>query len=229
VSNGPTPMAAIRLRLGSAIADAAVFDGWSAAAVAAAAAAEGVAPEIAELAFAADTHNAATMLMIDAWIDHIDAAMAAALPADLLATLPIRERIRRLVRFRLEAIAGQEEALRRALSIMAMPLNAGAALKRGWHSADLMWRLAGDTATDYNHYTKRVTLAALYAATLPVFADDASEGKAETWAFLDRRIAGVMRFEKAKAQLLGGGAKSATIRPWFSPVRALGWLRYPAV
>ena len=96
MSNGPTPMAAIRLRLGSAIADAAVFDGWSAAAVAAAAAAEGVAPEIAELAFAADTHNAATMLMIDAWIDHIDAAMAAALPADLLATLPISERIRRL-------------------------------------------------------------------------------------------------------------------------------------
>lgn len=229
MSTAITPMAATRLRLGSAIADAAVFDGWSEAAIAAAAAANGVAPEIAELAFAADSHNAATMVMIGAWIDHIDAAMAEALPADLLAGLPIRERIRRLVRFRLEAIAGQEEALRRALSILAMPQNAAVALKRGWHSADLMWRLAGDVATDYNHYTKRLTLAALYAATLPVFADDTSEGKAETWAFLDRRIDGVMRFEKIKAQLLGSGkTKGATIRPWFSPVRALGWLRYPA-
>lgn len=229
MSAGLTPTAATRLRMGSAIANAAVFDGWSEAAIASAAAATGVAPEIADLAFAAETQNAATMLMIDAWIDAIDAAMAEALPADMLATLPIRERIRRLVRFRLDSIIGQEEALRRALSIMAMPQNAAAALKRGWHSADLMWRLAGDTATDYNHYTKRVTLAALYAATLSAFVDDTSEGKAETWAFLDRRIDGVMRFEKAKAQLLGGGkGKAATIRPWFSPVRALGWLRYPA-
>ena len=85
-----------------------------------------------------------------------------------------------------------------------------------------MWRLAGDTATDYNHYTKRAILAGIYAATLAVFVGDESEGKAETRAFLDRRIDGVMRFEKAKAQLLGRD------RDHFSPVRFLGRLRYPS-
>mgnify|MGYP001329488197 CR=1 FL=1 len=82
----------------------------------------------------------------------------------------------------------EEEALRRALAIMAMPGNAARALRLGWHSADAMWRLAGDKATDYNHYTKRAILGGVYAATLAVFADDASEGKADTHAFLDRRI-----------------------------------------
>ena len=85
-----------------------------------------------------------------------------------------------------------------------------------------MWRLAGDVATDYNHYTKRMTLGSLYAATLAVYAQDDSADQAETKAFLDRRIEGVMKFEKAKARLLKPRAAG------FSPVRLLGRLRYPA-
>ena len=102
-----------------------------------------------------------------------------------------------------------------------MPQNARSALKASWHSADVMWRLAGDTATDYNHYTKRAILGSIYAATLAVFVNDESEGKAETRAFLDRRIDGVMRFEKAKAQMFGQ-------RGHFDVARFLGRLRYPA-
>jgi ubiquinone biosynthesis protein COQ9 len=84
-----------------------------------------------------------------------------------------------------------------------------------------MWRLAGDTATDYNHYTKRALLAGIYAATLAVFVDDTSEAKAETRAFLDRRIEGVMQFEKAKARFMRP-------REGFDDARFLGRLRYPA-
>ena len=146
----------------------------------------------------------------------------AAFPADQLAVMKIRERIRSLVQFRLDAIAGQREALRRALAIMAMPQNAPRALQLGWHSADAMWRLAGDTATDYNYYTKRTILAGIYGATLAVFADDKSDDFADTRAFLERRIDGIMRFEKAKAKWLGAG------REGFSPARLLGRLRYPA-
>ena len=69
----------------------------------------------------------------------------------------------------------------------------------GWRSADLMWRIAGDTATDYNHYTKRLILSGVYGSTLLVWLDDQSEGWMETGAFLDRRLADVMRFEKWKA------------------------------
>jgi ubiquinone biosynthesis protein COQ9 len=126
--------------------------------------------------------------MIAAWIDCTDMKMHAALGSGALAELKIRERIRALLQFRLDASAGHEEALRRALAIQAMPQNLVRTMKLGWRSADLMWRLAGDTATDYNHYTKRAILMGIYSATLAVWVEDQSEGKAETRAFLDRRI-----------------------------------------
>lgn len=207
----------LRLALAPAIADAAIFDGWSDAALEMAADQMGADIDVARLAF-----KGGAIDMVFAWIEAVDMAMAAAFPEEKVAQMKIRERIRSLVQFRLDAVAGQEEALRRALAIMAMPQNAPASAKRGWQTADLMWRLAGDTATDYNHYTKRAILASLYGATLAVFVEDDSEGKAETKAFLDRRIEGVMKFEKVKAKWLNPDRES------FSLSRFLGRLRYPA-
>lgn len=208
---------AMRLALAPAIADAAAFDGWGEEAVRAAAEQVGIDPDAALFAFSGGAID-----MIDAWIAAIDADMVAAFTAEQLAAMKIRERIRSLVQFRLDAITWQQEALRRALAIMAMPQNAPRALKLGWRSADAMWRLAGDTSVDYNYYTKRTILAGIYAATLAVFADDKSDDFAETRAFLDRRIDGIMRFEKAKAKWLNPD------REHFSPARLLGRLRYPA-
>lgn len=207
----------LRLHLAPLIADAAVFDGWSDTALIEAARTAGVDGDVARLAL-----KGGAMAMITAWIDTIDASMKAALPQERLAAMKIRERIRNLVQFRLDAVAGREEALRRALAIMAMPQNAAASLRTGWRSADIMWRLAGDTATDWNHYSKRAILASLYGATLAVFVADESDGKAETRAFLERRIEGVMRFETFKRQWLQPKGER------FSPVRFFGRLRYPA-
>lgn len=206
----------LRLALAPALARAAAFDGWSEAALAEAARELSVDPAVARLAFPGGAID-----MIDAWIASTDAAMAARFADGSLHNMKIRERIRSLVQFRLDHVTGLEEALRRALAIQAMPQNLAATLRFGWRSADAMWRLAGDTATDYNHYTKRMTLGTIYAATLAVFVDDASEGKADTRAFLDRRIEGIMKFEKAKAHLLAP-------REHFDLARFLGRLRYPA-
>ena len=207
----------LRVALAPAIADAAVFDGWSDAALVSAAQIEGIDADVARLAY-----PGRAMDMIAAWIASVDLAMAEVLPPEQLAAMKIRERVRSLVQARLVAVTGREEALRRALAIMAMPQNVVRAGKLGWASADAMWRLAGDTATDYNHYTKRAILASLYAGTLAVFVADESEGKADTRAFLDRGIDGVMKFEKFKAQLLRPDAER------FSVARFLGRLRYPA-
>jgi ubiquinone biosynthesis protein COQ9 len=206
-----------RVMLAPLIADAAAFDGWTDQAVTAAAESAGVDPAAARFAF-----DGKAMAMIAAWTCAIDAEMAGALPPERLARLPIRERIRALIEFRIDAIAGREEALRRALIVMARPGNVVAAARLGWKSADVMWRLAGDTATDTNHYTKRATLGGIYAATLAVLADDHSEDHADTRAFLSRRIDGVMRFEKFKAQVLNPKRE----RP--SLARLFGRLRYPA-
>ncbi len=207
----------LRLAMAGEVASAAIFDGWSDTALDHAAQMADVDPDVARLAY-----PGGAMDMISAWIASIDLAMVEALPPEKLAEMKIRERIRALVAFRLEAVDGLEEALRRAMAIMAMPHNAPKSLRTGWKSADVMWRLAGDTATDYNHYTKRTILAGIYTATLAVFIDDESESKSSTYAFLDRRIDGVMKFEKTKAKWLGRERDS------FSVSRFLGRLRYPA-
>lgn len=210
----------LRLALAPEIAAAAVFDGWNATALEAAAEMAGADVDVAKLAFPAGMGQ--PMDMIEAWVASVDQQMEEAWPQEKLAELKIRERIRTLVAYRLEAVEHVDEAVRRAMSIMAMPHNAPRSLQLGWRSADIMWRLAGDTATDYNHYTKRAILAGIYSATLAVFINDESEGKEKTHEFLGRRIDGVMKFEKAKAQFLNKDVELPSL------TRFLGRLRYPS-
>ncbi|MDF0488124.1 COQ9 family protein [Sphingomonas sp. H39-1-10] len=207
----------IAVQLAPLIAANAAFDGWGAAARDAAADAAGVDRDVASLALPGQIE------MIAAWFGSINADMVERLPPEAVATMKIRARITALVEARLAIVAPNREALRRAFAILAMPQNITAGARLGWSAADAIWRAAGDTATDYNHYTKRTILAAIYAATMSVFLDDESEGWADTRAFLARRIEGIMRFEKTKAGLLA----RAAYRPSLS--RFIGRLRYPAV
>ncbi|MDG2533697.1 COQ9 family protein [Sphingomonas sp. HITSZ_GF] len=208
----------LRAALAPQVAANAAFDGWTVRAVDAAADALGVDHDVARLAF-----TDGPVAMIDAWFAHIDAAMLARFAPEQLAAMKIRARITALVEARLELAAPHREALRRALAILAMPQNAARAARLGWRAADAMWRAAGDTATDYNHYSKRMTLGAVYAATIAVFLDDESEGHADTRAFLARRIENIMQFERAKAKWLTPPEHR------FSLSRFIGRLRYPAV
>jgi ubiquinone biosynthesis protein COQ9 len=161
----------LRVALAPDIAASAIFDGWNATALMAAAEMAGCDPDVARLAFPGKGAGGLPMEMIAAWIASVDQAMEAEWPAERLATLKIRERIRTLVAFRLDAVADVDEAVRRALA---------------------------------------------------VFVNDESEGKADTHAFLERRIEGVMRFEKVKAQFLGKDREMPSLS------RFLGRLRYPA-
>jgi len=213
----PTPLEALRLRLAPKVGEHAVFDGWTQRAVDSAADELGIDRAQARLAYPKDSAH-----MIEAWIEGVDAAMQAHFTPDVIAKMRVSQRIRAMIWFRLENTGPAREAVRSALSILAMPHNVPLALRTGWRSADQMWRLAGDTATDYNHYSKRLILSGVYTATLLAWLDDQSEGWTDTAAFLDRRLAGVGRFEKWKAEWRGSDLR----RP--SLARFLGRLRYPA-
>lgn len=207
----------IRLALAPSIGRNAGFDGWTVAAVKSAAEEIGIDSDVAALAV-----KGGAMALIDAWIDSVDLELAQRLPPEKLNAMKIRERITALLATRMEIMAPDRESLRRAMAIMAMPQNLPHAAKIGWRSADRMWRLAGDNASDFNHYTKRMTLSAVYGSLLTVFVNDDSENFADSRAFLDRRIDNVMQFEKVKAQ--------AKARREYIPSlsRFIGRLRYPA-
>ena len=211
----PSPLEQLRRRLALAVGENAVFDGWTRAAIDSAAGQLGVDPLQARLAM-----PKGQAAMIDLYIQEVDRALEAYFTPERLAKLKIREKIRALVWRRLEIIGPAREAVRRALAILAMPQNLPLGLRISWRSADLMWRIAGDTSTDFNHYTKRMTLGAVYGSTLLVWLDDESEGWTDTAAFLDRRIDDVMRFEKFKAEWRGSSDH-------LSLSRFLGRLRYP--
>ena len=211
----PSPLELIRRQLALAVGENAVFDGWTRAAVDAAAAQLGIDQAQARLAMPKDQAG-----KVETYIHAVDRALEEWFTPERLAGLKIRDKIRSILWKRLEIMEPAREAVRRALSILAMPQNVPAGLKTGWHTADVMWRIAGDTSTDYNHYTKRLMLGGVYASTLLVWLDDGSEGFADTAAFLDRRIDDVMKIEKTKAQWQS--------QEHFSVSRFLGRLRYPA-
>jgi ubiquinone biosynthesis protein COQ9 len=211
-----SPLEQLRRKLALAVGENAVFDGWTRQAVDSAAGQLGINPIQARLAMPKTLAG-----MIDCYIQEVDRALEVYFTAERLAALKIREKIRTLVWRRLEIMGPAREAVRRALAILAMPQNVPLALRISWRTADLMWRIAGDTNTDFNHYTKRLTLGAVYGSTLIVWLDDESEGWSETAAFLDRRIDDVMRFEKFKAQWRGSADQRLSLS------RFLGRLRYP--
>ncbi len=211
----PTPLEQLRRRLALPVGENAVFDGWSRAAVDAAADSLGIDKAQARLAMPKTQAG-----MVDNYIQGVDLALEEHSTQERLAGMKIRQKIRSLVWQRLEIMAPAREAVRRGVAILAMPHNLPLGARIGWRTTDLMWRIAGDTSTDYNHYTKRLLLGGVYASTLLVWLDDNGEGWSETGAFLDRRIDDVMKIEKWKAEWRGSGEH-------LSLSRFLGRLRYP--
>jgi len=211
----PSPLERLRRELALPVGENAVFDGWTRAAVDSAARQLGLDPVQARLAMPKTQAG-----MIDLYIQEVDRALEAWFTPQRIAKLKIRQRIRALVWHRLEIMGPARESVRRGLAILAMPQNVPLALRIGWRSADVMWRIAGDTSTDFNHYTKRMTLGAVYGSTLLAWLDDHSDGLSDTADFLDRRIDDVMRFEKFKADWRSSSEH-------LSLSRFLGRLRYP--
>ena len=136
-----------------------------------------------------------------------DAAMLQQLAATDLASLKIRERIALAVRLRIEADAPHREAVARAAVWLALPGHHVLAGRLLYATVDNMWHGIGDTSVDFNFYSKRALLAGVVSSTMLFWLQDESEGFTDTWAFLDRRIEGVLKIQKTRAKLEGMAEK----------------------
>ncbi|MBO6782182.1 MAG: COQ9 family protein [Alphaproteobacteria bacterium] len=176
------------------------FEGWTERALRLAAGEAGLDPATAELAFPGGPADA-----IVAWSAVSDLAMLDAYAEANPDDMRFRDRIAFLVRARIEAVADHREAVRRAITHMSRPPHLRRGTRALYRTVDDMWYAAGDRSTDFSFYTKRATLAAVYTSTMLFWLDDRSEGSAETWAFLDRRIENVMQIPKVREKI-GGAA-----------------------
>ena len=185
----------LRDRLIAAALDHVPFDGWSRKALERGAGDLGLG--------AADVLRAFPGGMADAaghFADWSDRRMLAELAKVDLDALKVRERVALGVRLRLEMNAPYREAMRRLLSFLALPQNAPLAARMTWRTCDHIWHAAGDRAADFNHYTKRGLLAPVYTSTILYWLSDSSDGFAETWGYLDRRLADVLKIPMYKAK-----------------------------
>lgn len=172
------------------------FDGWGRQAAIEAAQDLGLDTNAALRAFPGGARD-----MIRWHLQRADRQMLEALEDLNLPEMRVRDRVATAIRVRLEIFAGDRDAIRKALSFLAMPQNAGLAAQSLYRTVDDIWFAAGDTATDWNFYTKRGLLAGVYSSTLLFWLNDKSEGFEDTWAFLDRRISDVMKVPKLTSQL----------------------------
>jgi ubiquinone biosynthesis protein COQ9 len=189
------PDSALRDRLADAIGNEAAFDGWSWTSIRAATRMLDLPAGEAERLFPGGPLDVLAYVS-----ERADRRMVEDLEAEGVLDLKIRDRIREAVRIRLERHVGNREAARRALALLALPFNGPLALRLLYRTIDAMWYAAGDTSTDFNFYTKRATLAAVYSSTLLYWLNDRSPDSEATWDFLERRIDNVMQIEKLKAR-----------------------------
>jgi ubiquinone biosynthesis protein COQ9 len=161
------------------------------------ASAEGFTPTLLRSADAEAVFEGDLAALLAFWSAEIDAELERRLQATDLAALSIRGRIRSGVLTRLAILKPHKEAARKAA---ALPQYLAQSAECLWHSADIIWRAAGDRSTDFNFYTKRVILAGVLSTTLISWFGDDSADEAPTAAFLDARIENVLQFEKLKAR-----------------------------
>ncbi len=179
-----------------------VFDGFTDKVLTAAAKEAGVAKDALARLF-----PNGPLSLVEVFSDDADARMTASLAAMDLKAMKIRARIAAAVMARIEALRPHKEAARRAAAFLTLPPHAALGAKLVWRTVDAMWRAAGDTATDFNFYTKRAILSAVYTSTLMRWFTDTGADESETIAFLAQRIENVMQFETFKARAKDAAAR----------------------
>lgn len=166
------------------------FDGWTMAALRAAAGPD------ADLLFPGGVTD-----LIEAYCDLGDRWMEQGAAAAALSGLSLSKRVRAIIALRLEQNRPYKDAVRRALAVLAVPGNAGVALRCTARTVDTIWHAAGDGSVDFSWYTKRAILAGVYGSTLLYWLGDGSDDDAPTLAFLDRRLAGAGRIGGVRRRL----------------------------
>lgn len=169
------------------------FEGWTKTSFAAALRQCGMTPDEAANIFPNGMRD-----VIEYFGAMADAAMQRRIAAERgFDRMRVRDKVAFGVRARLEFLTPYREALRRLMVWYALPQNMASGVRRFYKTVDTIWIAAGDTATDYNFYTKRFLLASVLKATTLFWLNDETSQTAATWDFLDRRISEVMKLGKS--------------------------------
>jgi len=187
-----------RERLIAALLPDVAFDGWSRHALSNAARRADVPVGEAMALFPRGATD-----LIAAFSRWADLEMLAQLETMTAETMSLSQRIALALRLRFAVLAPWREAVRRGLSVLALPQNTLLGLRLLYDTVDAVWHGVGGASSDFSFYTKRATLSGIYAAAVLFWLDDRSPGSAETQAFIERRLGDLHRLTGLRERLAG--------------------------
>ncbi|SCA55735.1 Ubiquinone biosynthesis protein [Candidatus Terasakiella magnetica] len=173
-----------------------IFDGWTDSAVEEGAIEAGYDASMAVRAFPYGISD-----VLAHFADYINRQMAAKLEETDLEKMGVGQRLEAAMRIRLEIEGPYREAVRKAMSHYALVQNAPEGVAVVWKAVDEMWWCCGDESVDFNYYTKRASLAAVYSATMVFWLNDESENAEETILFYRRRLMDVIAAVKTRKKI----------------------------
>src|SRR6266851_5064186 len=190
-----------RDRLIAAILPNVAFDGWSRHSLRMAARRAGVPVGEAMALFPRGAPD-----LVAAFSRWADRQMLDRLEATPSEPASLSRRVALALQLRFEVLTPWREAVRRGLSVLALPQNAPLGLRLLYETVDGLWYGVGDSSTDFSFYTKRATLAGIYAAAVLYWLDDRSPGCLDTQEFIARRLADLHRLTGLRERLASAAA-----------------------
>jgi ubiquinone biosynthesis protein COQ9 len=123
----------------------------------------------------------------------------------------IRNKIKFFLYARLEVEVNNKMVLQQLFNFYINPKNflnlelgskpIASAIKSCYKIADFIWESINDSSTDFNFYTKRLTLAKIILRSFFIFLKDESKNFIQTRKFIDSQIEKVMNFEQFKRKI----------------------------
>lgn len=117
-----------------------------------------------------------------------------------ISKLKIRQRIRKAIITSI--LLYPKDVTTNTAKFLAHPLNSNLALQSLTDMCDQIWIWAGSTDTDFNYYSKRILLGAVYTVSLAYYLKDSNDSHENLSIFVENRIDNILQLGNMKNKLL---------------------------
>jgi ubiquinone biosynthesis protein COQ9 len=132
-----------------------------------------------------------------------DAALKVALD-DNFAKLRTTQKVEEIIYRRIGTyhnVLGSIDNVRKFVGYCGNPVNVPGSLRNIYSFSSDVWYLLGDKSTDFNYYTKRISLSAIYTKCMLYSLSDKSDNLTQTKKYIQKSIDGLMKINKLKQKV----------------------------
>ncbi len=128
-------------------------------------------------------------------LDEINHSLIKKISKVNIINLPLSKRIKKILINRMQILNQDKMFFKKTFYHLLLPKNTKILKKSLYKSVDAMWYLAGDNSTDFNFYTKRITLAGIYINAIFIFFNKNID---EAEINIDKNLKRISKFPKIK-------------------------------